>query len=569
MDEQNKNLILATALSFLVILVWFWLFPPEEVIDPVTAEDATQQVDPTAPSGTPEIVTGETEAPTTEPEIEAGRVTIETQEFSGSISLLGARLDDLSLTNYRETLDEESEIVHLLKPSGENDAYMALFGWNGESGAVPTAQTVWSVRDGDVLTPDTPVTLAWDNGLGQIFTMTMSVDEEFMFTVEQGIENTGEATFSAVPSGLLLRYTEPDDMRNFFILHEGLVRMADGELAEIDYDDIVDFEADSEDTSLSVADKGWIGWTDHYWMTTLIPDQSAPFEAKVRHLDRADVYIAEAVMPQEDVAPGTTATVTTRLFAGAKEWEAIKEYQDNQNVEGFIDSIDWGWFFILTKPIFQLLHWLNAVIGNMGWAIIALTVILKAIVLPLAWKSHVSMARMKELQPEMEALKEKHGDDRTAMQQATMKLYKDKKVNPAAGCLPILIQIPIFFSLYKVIFVTIELRHAPWFGWIKDLSAPDPSTIFNLFGLLPFVDHLHRYPADPAWYLDVAAAKAEPSPNGPHSTDDLCVDAMGVHVHAWLFRQRLGDLLDRQQHDHLYPTISDHAQPWGQTGCVR
>ena len=485
MDDQNKNLILATALSFLVILVWFWLFPPEEIVDPIPEGTGTEQVDPTVPQAATEDASTDTAAPATE-QVEAARVPIETEQFAGSLSMQGARIDDLSLTEYRETLDEGSDIVHLLKPVGENDAYLAIFGWTGDADVVPNDQTIWTLSEGDVLTPTTPVTLTWDNGLGQVFTTKVSVDETFMFTYEQGVQNTATDTFSSRPYGLLRRHTEPDDMKNFFILHEGLVRKADGELTEIDYDDIVDFDADSSDATVEVTDKGWIGWTDHYWMTTLIPDQSAPFRASVRHFESRDIYQAEAIMPQQDVASGDSVTVTTRLFAGAKEWDAIRTYQNEEGVDRFIDSIDWGWFFFLTKPIFALLHWLNVVIGNMGWAIIALTVILKAIVLPLAWKSHVSMARMKELQPEMEALKEKHGDDRQAMQQATMKLYKDRKVNPAAGCLPILIQIPIFFSLYKVIFVTIELRHAPWFGWIKDLSAPDPSTIFNFFGLLPW-----------------------------------------------------------------------------------
>lgn len=484
MDEQNKNLILATALSFLVILVWFWLFPPEEPVDPVLTENA-EQVDPTVPQVATESASTETAAPAAE-QVEAARIPIETEEFTGSISLLGARIDDLSLLKYRETLDEGSDIVHLLRPVGENDAYSALFGWTGDADVAPNDQTIWTLSDGETLTPTSPVTVTWDNGQGQVFSTKISVDDTFMFTYEQSVTNAGTDTFSSRPYGLLRRHSEPDDMKNFFILHEGLVRKADGELTEVDYDDIVDFEADSADATVEVQDKGWIGWTDHYWMTTLIPDQSAPFRSSVRYFESRDIYQAEAIMPQQDVASGDTVTITTRVFAGAKEWDAIRTYQNEEGVDRFIDSIDWGWFFFLTKPIFALLHWLNLQIGNMGWAIIALTVILKAIVLPLAYKSYVSMAKMKELQPEMEALKEKHGEDRQAMQQGMMKLYKEKKVNPAAGCLPILIQIPIFFSLYKVIFVTIELRHAPWFGWIKDLSAPDPSTIFNLFGLLPW-----------------------------------------------------------------------------------
>ena len=488
MDDQNKNLILATVLSFLVILIWFWLFPPEELTEPVgetPVAEATQTDDPNVPLAGAETATANTAAPATQEVVEAPRVAIETPELTGSISLQGARIDDLSLTQYRESLDEGAEIVKLLKPEGSAGAYMSIFGWTGESGVVPDDNTVWTLASGDTLTPDSPVTLTWDNGQGQLFSTTISVDEEFMLTYEQSIVNNGDGAFTSRPYGLLRRHGEPADMKNFFILHEGLVRMTDGELAELDYDDVVDFGVGGAEGTVEVADKGWIGWTDHYWMTTLVPDQGTPFRASARYFESRNIFQAEAIMPTQSVAAGDSVTVTTQLFAGAKEWEAIRTYEQD-GVEGFLDSIDWGWFFFLTKPIFWLLHTLNLYIGNMGWAIIALTFILKALVLPLAYKSYVSMAKMKELQPEMEALKEKHGEDRQAMQQGMMKLYKDNKVNPASGCMPILLQIPIFFSLYKVIFVTIELRHAPWVGWLNDLSAPDPSSIFNLFGLLPW-----------------------------------------------------------------------------------
>ena len=483
MDEQNRNLILATALSFLVILVWFAMFPPEEVQQqPVDQATATEAADAGLPSSGTEEATTETAG--TEEIVEAGRVDILTDKLAGSINLLGGRIDDLSLTTYRETLDEEAPTVTLLEPEGEANAYFAAFGWIGDVGveATPTPNTIWTLEDGETLTPSTPITLASDNGAGQIFRRTIAVDDEFMFTITQSIENNG-GEISALPYGLLRRHGEPTDLKNFFILHEGLVRMTDGELSEIHYDDIVDYEAN--EGREEVTQQGWIGWTDHYWMTTLIPDQSTAFRSVVRHIADRDIYQAEAVQPAIKVAAGETASVTMQLFAGAKEWEAIREYE-NAGVSGFLDSIDWGWFFFLTKPMYWLLHQLNSLIGNMGWAIIALTVVIKLLVLPLAYKSYVSMAKMKELQPEMEALKERAGDDRQAMQQGMMKLYKDNKVNPASGCLPILIQIPIFFSLYKVIFVTIALRHAPWFGWLKDLSAPDPSSIFNLFGLLPW-----------------------------------------------------------------------------------
>ncbi|WP_322895872.1 MULTISPECIES: membrane protein insertase YidC [unclassified Yoonia] len=494
MNDQNRNLILATLLSFAVIMTWTLLFPPEEIIPDTTAEVATQTVDPTVPLADPTAAGATAPAPTEEPAAEVARVEIHTPELSGSISMLGARIDDLALTDYRETLDEGAPIVRLLRPVGEQDAYFASFGWTATDGieatAVPGPDTVWSVESGDVLTPDTPVTLVWDNDAGQIFRTEISVDDRFMFSFAQSVENAGEAPVSARPYGLLRRHGEPSELKKFFILHEGLVRMSDGELEETSYSNITDHPFnDLERTQaerIDVAQSGWIGYTDHYWMTTLIPDQTSPFRSTSKYFEARDLYQAEAVMPASTIAPGDSVTVTTRMFAGAKEWDAIRDYENEGGVEGFLDSIDWGWFFFLTKPIFWLLHTLNLYIGNMGWSILALTLILKALVLPLAYKSYVSMAKMKELQPEMEKLKERAGDDKQAMQQGMMKLYKENKVNPASGCLPILLQIPIFFSLYKVIFVTIELRHAPWIGWINDLSAPDPSSLFNLFGLLPY-----------------------------------------------------------------------------------
>ena len=494
MDDQNKNLIIATVLSFAVIVAWTTLFPPEEL--PVDLTEQTTQVtqDATLPIADPVASAATTPTAAQDSVAEAPRVSIETNEFSGSISLLGGRIDDLALTQYRETIDEDAEVVRLLRPVGEPGAYFATFGWTAIEGldatAAPGPDTLWSLESGDTLTTTSPVTIAWDNGAGQVFRTEISVDDAFMFSFAQSVENTGAAPISARPYGLLRRHGQPDDLKNFFILHEGLVRMTDGELEETGYDDITEYVVDPRERTqaerLDVTTSGWIGYTDHFWMTTLIPDQDAPFRSTSKYFDGRDLYQAEAVMPAETVAAGETATVTTRLFAGAKEWEAIRNYEDNEGVYGFLDSIDWGWFFFLTKPIFALLHYLNIFIGNMGWSILMLTVILKIIVLPLAYKSYVSMAKMKELQPEMEKLKERTGDDKQAMQQGMMKLYKENKVNPAAGCLPILLQIPIFFSLYKVIFVTIELRHAPWIGWIKDLSAPDPSSIANLFGLLPY-----------------------------------------------------------------------------------
>ncbi|MDP4032867.1 MAG: membrane protein insertase YidC [Pseudorhodobacter sp.] len=491
MDNQNKNLILATALSFLVILVWFVLFPPQEpVVDPNTPAvvATTEAVTPPAVNDT----TAATEMAAAVPE--APRLAIDTPQLKGSISMLGGRIDDLSLKGYRETLDPDSEIVRLLSPVGQPNAYYALYGWAPGGDLtfedVPGANTEWTLAAGTTLTPGQPVTLRWDNGKGLIFTRQIAVDDRFMFTVTESVENTGTVDARVAPYGILAHHGKPTDLQNFFVLHEGVVGRADGTLTETKYKNVADLpfverEASQAEVVEATTD-GWIGFTGHYWMTTLIPQQGTPFTSVTKYVSSADIYQTEIRQPVLVVAPGTTATSTSRLFAGAKEWETIRNYQNEDGIAGFIDSIDWGWFFFLTKPIFMVLHWLHALIGNMGLAIIALTLVLKAIVLPLAYKSYVSMARMKELQPEIEAMKERVGDDKQKMQKEMMLLYKEKKVNPAAGCLPILIQIPIFFSLYKVIFVTLELRHAPFFGWLNDLSAPDRSSLYNLFGLLPW-----------------------------------------------------------------------------------
>ncbi len=499
MDDQNKNLILATVLSGLVLLVWFVLFPPEQTVqDPnaiptsqsAPAGDTDIALAPPAPAdGTsPQAVVETPNAVPTAPRLE-----IETPKLVGSLSLLGGRIDTLSLKDYRDTLDPESGHVSLLQPVGGNDKpYYALYGWSPAGDLtyeqVPGANTQWSVESGDRLTVETPVTLRWDNGAGLIFRRMISIDQNYMFAVEQSVENTATAAARLAPYGIVARHGEPD-LVGFFVLHEGIVGHNGEELNEIDYTDMPDMDLvqrEGAPAEVTEAINGWIGFTDKYWMTTLIPAQDQPFSSVAKYVPSADIYQIETRMPVLSVEPGQTATTSSQLFAGAKEWETIRAYQNEGGIHKFLDSIDWGWFFFLTKPIFAVLHWLNGLIGNMGWSIIALTLLIKAVLFPLAYRSYVSMAKMKELQPQMEALKEKAGDDRQKMQQGMMELYKKEKVNPASGCLPILLQIPIFFSLYKVIFVTIELRHAPWVGWIKDLSAPDPSSILNLFGLLPW-----------------------------------------------------------------------------------
>lgn len=517
MEDNNRNLILAMVLSALVILVWSIFFAPEPA-PPAPDTAQTQTVEgqaTTAPpaaggqTGTAPALAG---AASNDPSAGAARLQIDSPSLKGTISLAGGRIDDLELTGYHETLDPKSPYVRLLTPTVQTEfkadgsavapggnlqpvvqkPYYAVYGWMPAAGTdpalVPNPATLWQVESGDVLAPGKDVTLRWDNGAGQIFRRTYALDDKFLFTVTQSLENTAATPFAAAPYGILARHGRPDT-QNFFVLHEGAVGMTDGKLLEEKYKNMAELEtsgAEGPAQLIEVKENGWIGFTDKYWMTTLAPAPGTPFTAVVKYAPGADIYQTETRMPVQSVAPGATGTSASYLFAGAKVWETINGYQQNQHIDGFVDSIDWGWFYFLTKPIFRLLHWLHGMIGNMGWSIIALTFILKLLVFPLARKSYISMAKMKEMQPQMEAIKERVGDDRMKYQKEVMELYKREKVNPAAGCLPVLLQIPIFFSLYKVIFVTIELRHAPWLGWIHDLSAPDPTSLWNLFGLLPW-----------------------------------------------------------------------------------
>ena len=495
MDDQNKNLILATALSFLVILGWFvggpmffpqW-FPQEPAVEQAAAPEANAPA-PAAAESQPATTT-----PVTEQTPEAPRLTIDTPKLSGTLSLAGGRIDDLSLKTYRETIDPTSPEVRLLSPVGKEHPYYAVFGWLAGNGLdpvdVPDAKTLWTVTSGSTLAPGKPVTLEWKNTKGLTFVRTLSVDENFMFTVTDKVENKGTAEARLAPYGIVARHGLPK-LKSTYVVHEGLIRRTDGTFGEVKYSKFADFDLAEGETlpaeKVDATTDGWIGFSDHYWMTTLVPEQGKPWKSVARYVPQSNIYQAEVNHDVMAIAPGASGEVTTRLYAGAKEWETIRAYQNNEGIAGFIDAIDWGWFYFFTKPIFWLLHHLHGLIGNMGLAIIALTFVLKLIVLPLAYKSYVSMARMKELQPEMEALKERAGEDKQKLQKDMMQLYKDKKVNPAAGCLPIVIQIPIFYALFKVISNTLELRHASFFGWLNDLSGPDSSSLYNLFGLMPW-----------------------------------------------------------------------------------
>ena len=504
MDEQNKNLILATALSFLVIMVWTIFFSPAPV--PIDEQDnagitettdsqngdlaAAPPADGSSANAAPDLGNGSIS--TREEALEATpRVSIETPRVTGSLSLKGGRIDDLKFKDYLETLDEGSDLVTLLSPASGPNAYYALYGWTaaGDLGRdVPNANTEWQLEQGNTLTPTSGITLKWTNASGIIFRREITIDDDYLFSITQSVENTTSDAIRLAPYGIIARHGEPETS-GWYILHEGVVRSIDGEIGEIKYNDIPDFtttEGSGVVEKIDVNENGWIGFTDKNWMATLIPNPGQSFVAAAKFTPGSSTYQTDMRLPLMDVAPGASTSMSTSLFAGAKEWETIRRYEKEKGIAQFVDSIDWGWFFFLTKPMFQLLHYLNALIGNMGLAIIALTFVIKLILLPLAYKSFVSMAKMKKLQPEMEKIKERVGDDKQKLQQEMMALYKREKANPAAGCLPILVQIPIFFSLYKVLVVTIELRHAPFYGWITDLSAPDPSSWMNLFGLLPY-----------------------------------------------------------------------------------
>jgi YidC/Oxa1 family membrane protein insertase len=476
---DQKNLILAIVLSIAIIFGFQFLFPPAPV-PPAPPQPAVQQGQQLPVMGTEASqirVVDRAEALAA-----TARVAFEGPRVHGSINLVGGRIDDLTLRQYRETVDPDSPEVVLLSPRSAPHGYYADFGWAAGPGVpVPGADTVWTA-DRDRLTPDTPVTLAWDNGHGLLFEQTFTLDANYMFTVVQRVRNTGETPVGVAPYARVQRIGTPPTL-GYFILHEGPYGVFDDTLKEYSYKNIVDDGRVSYDTT-----GGWLGFTDKYWMAAVIPEQAVPVAAQFVHEGQAgiDRYLATFQNPTATVAPSATIESTSRLFAGAKEVELIGSYGDTLGIAGFDRAIDFGWFGFLTKPFFYILAWIHSLVGNFGVAIMIFTIALKLLFFPLADKSYRSMAKMKALQPEMTKLREQYGDDRQKINQELMGLYKKEKVNPAAGCLPIIIQIPVFFSLYKVLFVTIEMRHAPFFGWIRDLSAIDPTTVFNLFGLIPW-----------------------------------------------------------------------------------
>lgn len=516
-QQDQRNLLLAIVLSLAILLGFQYFIPQEPPLEaPQTSEQATGQAPGQAPGQVPSQAGQGGTVPSTVPGAPTGaasspsipgspatvgvaaaqsrsdilggspRVTIETPRLSGSISLTGGRLDDLVLTELRETLDEGSPNIVLLSPVGTAEPYYANFGWSAGAAAVPMpdASTVWTA-DRTTLTPEQPVTLSWENGQGLRFEKIFEVDENYLFTVHQRVVNNSDQAFTASPYGLINRTGTPDTL-GFYILHEGLVGVLNDNLQEIDYSDVL--EAENRVIS-ETSDGGWLGITDKYWGTALIPDQSVSVTTRFSGVTNGGVASYQTDYLFNDgmvIAPGGSSETTNSLFAGAKVVSQIDRYEEKLSVNHFDKIVDFGWFYYITKPLFYALHYLNEAIGNFGVAILILTVFIKLAFFPLANKSYKAMAKMRKLQPEMLELRERFGEDKQRLNQEMMALYKREGANPMSGCLPILVQIPVFFALYKVMFVTIEMRQAPFFGWIKDLSAPDPTSILNAFGLLPW-----------------------------------------------------------------------------------
>ena len=486
---DQKRLFLAIAIS-VAILLGFQLLLPKPA-----PQRAVQQATQLTPADQAPRPTGDVAAPGTQPmpvppPRDVPRLKIAAPRVQGSISLLGARLDDLVLRDYHEEVDPDSPLVRLLEPRADPQPYYVQFGWTADSPdvKVPDLDATWTASAPE-LTTATPVTLSWDNGAGQVFEIALSVDSNYLFTAEQRVRNTGSAAVSVHPWSRIRRDYTPKTA-GYYILHEGMLGVLGGRLQEQTYQKAKTESERTHGPSLDMATTGgWAGITDKYWLTALIPDQAVPVVANFRHLveNNSDRYQTDFLARDPlVVGPGAVGSSTTRLFAGAKVVQLLDQYQSELGIPNFDKAVDFGWFYFLTKPIFYALDWLYHLTGNFGIAIMIFTVFAKAVFFPLANKSYKSMSKMKLLGPKMQEIRERLKDDPAKMQGEIMGLYKSEKVNPASGCLPMVVQIPVFFSLYKVIFVTIEMRHAPFFGWIHDLSAVDPTNVFNLFGLLPF-----------------------------------------------------------------------------------
>ncbi len=514
MSEQ-KNLIIAVAVS--IAIFWgFDFFYTSKKVSPqqnVISSTGVQSNLPIAPLGGAPVAT-DVVLPRDAVLKEDARVFINTPHIKGSIRLKGALIDDVELTQFKETTDSKSPNVVLLTPQKTKGAYTAAFNWVAQGNiSCPNESTVWKVEGGDKsveLTPSKPLKLFFDNAQGLHFTRTIQVDENYLFTVTDHVVNTGKTDIVLQHVSNVTRTGTPETS-GFFVLHEGGVGVLGHALSEASYSDIEKKAHISQSTT-----GGWIGFTDKYWLVALVPSQTTAAQCSYDY-SAGSIYQSKVMMPQITLTAGKTTEVVQHLYAGAKVLSTLERYEKTHGFDRFHLAVDFGWFYFLTKPLFYVLDFFHKILGNFGLAILMLTILFKALLFPLANKSHRSMARMKDLQPKMEKLKTLYAHDKVRMNQELMNLYKSEKANPMSGCLPMLIQAPIFFCLYKVFFVTIEMRHAPFFGWIQDLAAIDPTTVFNLFGLIPWTPPAFLMIG--AWPLIMGATMVLQQKLGPQPAD--------------------------------------------------
>ena len=493
--DNNRNLILAIVLSAAVLFGWqYFVAGPQMKAEQQKQHELAMEKGAEAKPGSLTVKTAQISAIVSRSaaiKASGGRIVIATPTVDGTLSLKGARFDDLQLRHYHETVNPKSPEIVLLSPSATAFPYYAVYGWVGAPGdsvKLPDDQSEWRQTGGRVLAPDHPVQLTWNNGEGLVFTRTIAVDDQYMFTVSDSVENKSNKTHTLYPYAYVARDGVPVEKQHYWALHEGFVGVAGGSLKDAKYDDFKDAGTPPQNFQST---GGWLGITDKYWMAAVVPPQNAAFDGNFRGTPYRDTkaYQADYRLGAMTVQPGKSIAVTQRLFAGAKVVSVIQNYEKALGIAKFDYAIDWGWYSFFTRPMFWILDKSYTFLGNFGLAILLLTVIIRAALFPLANAGFKQMTRMKKLQPEMDRIKTQYGDDKVAQQQAMMALYQREKVNPVSGCLPMLIQIPIMFSLYKVFLVTIEMYHAPFYGWVHDLSAPDPTSWINLFGLLPFDPH--------------------------------------------------------------------------------
>jgi YidC/Oxa1 family membrane protein insertase len=494
---DQKRLLAAIAISIGILLL-FDVYnrgnrPPAPPPPQTAQQAAPSPTTPAVPAPSGQVVTAAPgETPAAAARGPAPRLPVQGPRVQGSVNLRGAQLDQLVLRDYRETIEPNSPLVQLLAPRDTPDGYFAQWGWTAADGRtrVPDGNTEWQAS-APRLAPDSPVTLTWDNGQGQVFEIALTLDANYMVGVEQRVRNAGAEPVSVLPWARIRRERTPH-LAGYYVLHEGFIGVIDGRLQEMTYAGVKSEGEKRRGPGFEQETRGgsWAGFTDKYWLTALMPaDPNAVLRTAFRQVSEGgqDRWQADMAAAEPQVVPaGGTGQLATRLFAGAKEVSILDAYAASLGITDFDKAVDFGWFYFLTKPFFHAIHWLNGLVHNFGVAILLFTFFIKLLFFPLQNKAYHSMARMKILGPKMQEIRERHKEDPQKAQTEMMALYRSEKVNPAAGCLPILIQIPVFFALYKVIFVTIEMRHAPFFGWIRDLSAPDPTNLFNLFGLLPF-----------------------------------------------------------------------------------